>query len=315
MFLDPSHYLKIVNTKVYNEKVRNDLKIAAVGDFHLSKMSTDRTLDFLKYQLDFWQPHYICLLGDLVDSPLYLDDNKIRVMLTNFIQSISSICPVFIVLGSHDYVIDNTIEKVYAYKDYWNELNNLLGVHLLKNEFYCDDSVLVMGYFLSMPYYYNKEYVDRLEDLNYLYYELLNQAYLYENMPTSVPTIGLIHSPFFVNDRRIVNLLSNYDLFLAGHYHEGCMPVILDDIMPGNFGISGPRRKLFPKIARGTVELSTGTKLILNGGIIKLQECAPRWLRSLNHLCYQHLDFVTLSAEIDKSYEVSQKRIYTRKNY
>ena len=315
MYLNPSHYLKVTNNRIYNSKVNHDLKITTLSDLHISQEVKEETTDFLKYQVAKERPDYICLLGDLVDSPKDLEREKSRNQLTNLLKSLSGLSPVCLILGSHDYVIDEVTKKVYDYKEeYWSEVNKLPDVHLLNNEIYQDKTIFIMGYFLSMPYYYNLEKYAK-EDVEYFYQELLTFPQLYQNIPENIPTLALVHSPDIVKYSPNVKLLSDYDVIASGHYHEGCMPAILDDL-PGVRGIVGPRKAWLPKRARGLTVLETNSILIINGGIIKIQECASNMLKPLNNLCYQHMDNIIFTPdETCNPYELTRKRVYTKKKY
>ena len=68
----PSDFLKTRYSVFYNEYVNSDIKIASVGDLHLSKLVGMKDIDRISRQLEIEKPHYIYLLGDLLDSPLEL---------------------------------------------------------------------------------------------------------------------------------------------------------------------------------------------------------------------------------------------------
>ena len=74
----------------------------------------------------------------------------------------------------------------------------------------------------------------------------------------------------------------------------------------GNFkrGIIGPNKKFFPKNVRGLRKLKHNY-ILITGGIVKIQECAPKLLHPFNHLCPMQMDVITLSK--DKRYEIKRK--------
>ena len=68
-------------------------------------------------------------------------------------------------------------------------------------------------------------------------------------------------------------LLNEYDLLIGGHDHDGCVPLGI-----GNFrkGIISPRKEILPNDVRGFRTLNTGTDMLISGGIVKIQDCAPK---------------------------------------
>lgn len=76
MRLYPDHYLQIRDLKIYNSKVKNNFKIAALGDFHISRLVDGRKLDPIKFQLEKEKADYHALLGVLIDSPKALENEK-----------------------------------------------------------------------------------------------------------------------------------------------------------------------------------------------------------------------------------------------
>ena len=306
------NYLKRTDTIIYNENAKHDIKLTILGDLHISKIVPLQVLDSLKYQLEKTHAQYHCLLGDLIDVPSDLKDEKIARQLFDFIKSSASIAPTVIVLGSHDF-IDLDFQDHFDY-DFWQEVSNLKSVYLLNNSFYNASDILFMGYF--QPYYYwypcgNHVGQDKREDLENMYQDLLGMKNLYTSLLENVPKICLMHSPEFYKDERIISMLKEYDFILCGHYHNGMLPIFFDDIYFGNQGLISPKREKIPKLSRGMVTLSTGTKLFINGGIMKVQYSASPKLWPYNSICYEHIDTVTLTGDetfIEPS--ITRKRIY-----
>ncbi len=312
MRIVPSNYLKITNTTFYNKNVKEDIKISALGDLHISRTVPEKVPEHLKHQLDAQQPDHICLLGDLFDSPEDLEDEIQAKRLLDFIKACTSIAPTLIVLGSHDF-IDNREHKDCYNDDFWQEVARMNNVFLLNDKLYYAKDILFMGHFQKYAYWRSNE--DR-ENLENLHQDLTNLKRLYMDLPKNRLKIALMHSPEFYKDERIVSMFQEYDLIMSGHYHEGCMPAILDDVVLGNRGIISPTREIFPKVSRGLLTLPTGTNLLISGGIIKIQHCAPRILQPLNYLCYQHMDVVAFTGDEELTLpEATRKRVYVGKKF
>ena len=48
MRLIPDHYLQIRDLKIYNEKVKDNFKLVALGDLHVSRLVDNSKLDPIK---------------------------------------------------------------------------------------------------------------------------------------------------------------------------------------------------------------------------------------------------------------------------
>ena len=308
-----SDYMKIHYTTMYNRNAKEDIKIAFLGDLHISKLVNKEKTEYLNYQLQRQQPDYICYLGDIVDTPQELKKEDKKEQLISVIEGSSKIAPTFAILGSHDFANESCEPPVEEEnKDFWEHLSSINNFHLLVDSTYFDGKIFIMGYKQKMDCYYNlvKEHK---EDLNAFYQDLSKRKELLENLPYNVPKIGLLHSPEYARSTDNINLLKEYDLLVSGHYHNGCIPAVLDDMYQGDKGLISPKKQLFPSYARGLQMLPTRSQLLVNGGITKIQDCAPKVLQPLNSLCYQDLDIVTLTNDMDylPPERVSEK-VYTK---
>lgn len=310
MHLIADHYLQIRDIKLFNEKVKSKFKIVALGDIHLSRLVDEKKLEPIKYQLDQEQPNYIVFLGDLVDTPKELENTERRQQLLNMIKTAASIAPTMIILGNHDYIEEQAFDQfiISFNKDFWNEVASIVNVHLLINDIYKDDQVLFMGYLQTLDYYLGKKN-SHCENLEAFYGDLSKHPELYQSLSNDTLNIGLIHSPEYAKLTKNIELLKDYDLLIGGHDHDGCMPFGI-----GNFrrGIISPKKELFPKEVRGYRELETGTGLLISGGIVKIQDCAPRILHPLNHLCPMQMETITYTTD-EQEKGMSRRLVYTRK--
>ena len=299
MILKPADYLKVRTTSINYEGMVSKVKIAVFSDVHISDVIGYR--DFGEVIDYLWEctPDYICIVGDVVDSVSLLSNVFVREIVTFFLKSCGEIAKTLVTLGNHDYLRDNPSGEIPSF---WEEIDKLEDVYLLNNRIYRDDKILVMGYLQKRDFY----------ESNVMYDDFAKRKELYMNLPSELFKIALIHSPDFINDKKVKSLLVDYNLFISGHYHSGCVPFFMNDLFDKNWGIINPKRKFFPKIARGIVKLEKNQRLLITGGITKIQGCASWWYRPLNNLCYKELDILDIEAE-NKDYFYSYCKIYLKK--
>ncbi len=309
MRLIPDHYLQIRDLKIYNDKVKDNFKLVALGDLHISRLVDNRKLDPIKFQLDKEKADYITFLGDLVDMPRELRKKEKREELLDLLKTSAEIAPTMVVLGNHDYIEEKCGAKHYSYnEEFWDEIANIDNIHLLNNSYYKDEKVFFMGYMHTFDYYSNvKDH--HHENLEAFYEDFKKHNELYQDLPNDVLNIGLIHSPEYAKLDKNIKLLKDYDLLIGGHDHDGCIPFGF-----GNFrrGIISPKKEILPADVRGFRTLDTGTNLLISGGIVKIQDCTPTIIHPFNHLCPMQMDTITFT-EGNQETEISKRLIYTKK--
>lgn len=304
------HYLQIRDITLYNKNVKNDFKVVALGDIHLSKSVDKIKITAIKKQIKEEKANYNVFLGDFVSTPKELENKEIQEQLLDLIKASALVAPTMIILGNHDFINKNK-EKDNKYsiennKAFWEKVISINNVYLLNNKLYQDNQVLFMGYKETLKYYYNNE---SYEDLEVFFNDFKSYPKLYKNLPKDIIKIGLIHSPEYAKLEKNNMLLRDYDLLISGHNHDGCIPFGFGNF---TFGIISPKKKIFPKEARGYRVLNTGTSLLISGGITKIQECAPKVLHPFNHLCPMQMDTITFTNKLDH-YKIS-KRVINVKN-
>lgn len=309
MILCPDYYLQIRKTKIYHSEVKESFKITALGDTHMSKMIKNTKLYPLQKQLEKEEPDYFVFIGDIIDLPSQLRNKTVQQNTIELIKTAAAIAPVLLVLGSHDYIEPNKKNHDYSYNRYfWEEvIGTMENVHLLHNDIYQNNQVLFMGYWQTLEYYYNDNDIHH-ENLEKFYEDFINYPNLYKNLPKDIPRIALIHSPEFIKLKRNRELIQEYDLLISGHMHDGCVPF---GIGSKTTGLISPKKELFPKMARGFFTLDTDTNVIVSGGVIKISECAPKYLHLANHLCPMQMDSIIFTSE-NQPVEISKSKIYTR---
>ena len=306
----PSDMVEVRESFFYNKNVKQDIKIASVGDIHISKKVSQKDINNIFESLSRESPDYICLLGDLIDSPMELTKEKSIENLNNLIKSCSGIAPTMIILGNHDY---ERIPDLSDKSSFWSETNNLSDVYVLIDGVYSDNKIIIGGCIQKEEVYNNKNNKHR-DDSTAFYKDLLKHTNLYTELRQDLPKIFLNHSPESINDCRVKELLSIYDIIITGHYHNGCVPAMLENIYPKNAGIITPKLKLFPKQARGVVELESGTYLIYNGGWTKLSDSSPTILHPLDKICNRQIDITTLTSNEEyKKEKIKTKKLVLKK--
>lgn len=292
LFVDD--YVQVRYTYLFNSKVRNDLKLLVIGDVHISDMVSLKKINLIKKQILNEKVDYIIFTGDLIDSVEALENNSSYSKLCELLDLAASITKTFVVLGNHDYIHrkngDICLDDIRA------AIRNVKDVILLDNDVYFDDNIYLMGYTQTREYYGRKNY-----NYDAFYNDFVKHRELYNDVNKNLPCVSVVHSPEFSMDEKCINLFMDYDLIVCGHTHDGCIPFGL-----GNFkrGIIGPNKKFFPKNVRGLRKLKHNY-ILITGGIVKIQECAPKLLHPFNHLCPMQMDVITLSK--DKRYEMKRK--------
>ncbi len=310
-----SDILEVRESIFYNKNVDKDIKIASVGDIHISKIVGEKDINNICESLSNENPDYVCLLGDLVDSPKELTKEKSIENLKTLVKSCSTIAPTMIVLGSHDYIYSasSDVPDLSDESNIWGEINKLPDVYVLNDEIYSDDKIIIGGY-IQKEEAYNNRYDKHTEDAIALYIDLMEHPNLHSGLEEYLPKVFLTHSPASINDNRIKDLLSVYDVIITGHYHNGCVPSMLENIYPKNAGIITPKLKWFPKYARGVIRLNTGPYLIYSGGWIKLSAGSPLLFHPLDMLCNRQIDITTLTSNEEYKNEiVKTKKIVLKK--
>lgn len=287
-------FVQVRYVKMYNPKVKGDMKLLVIGDVHISDVVSFKKIDLLKKQIEKENPDYILFTGDLIDRIENLSSAFSLSKLKDLLSYASMIGKVFVVFGNHDFIYRGT-DRINK-KALGDVVKSIKNVRLLDNEVYCDDFIWIMGYTENVHYYNKKCY-----NFEAFYDDLKKRDKLYKNVNQEVPSIALVHSPEFSDDDKCLSLFKEYDLILSGHTHDGCVPFGI-----GNFkwGIISPKKTFFPRNVRGLRKVLNGY-ILITGGAVKIQECAPKLLHPFNHLCPVQMDVVILSN--DKNEKIWKK--------
>ena len=272
---------------IYNSKVLKDITLIHISDIHFNTKTKISKLNKIKEAIINNNPDYIIITGDTIDSPRETKEKAIQNLLT-FLTNLSKKYKIFISLGNHD---------IFKQDDYnfFKQLNQYNNIYILDNTSYKDDYIYISGFTLPTNYYYN---LDKRESTDVLIEHLNNHQELITNLKNDIPKVSLIHSPIKLTDKFVINLLKEYDLLLSGHTHNGLVPKLLNKLLKKNQGLVAPRKQLFPKIARGKIEINLLGKtitIIINGGITKLGEKSAHILSKLNFIYNIDINKITIT--------------------
>ena len=277
-------YLQVRYINLYNEKVTDDLKILAISDIHISNLVSFKKIKRIERQFLKEKADYIVFVGDLIDRVEEINNSDSLFKLKHLLEFSAKVAKTFVVLGNHDYIHR---ENYSSYKEKISlVIKNIQGITLLDNDVYSDDELWLMGYTETIKYYRRKNY-----DFKEFYNDFSKHDLLYKNVDKRLPSVALVHSPEFSDDKRCISLLNKYDLIICGHTHDGCVPFGVGEFTRG---IISPKKKFFPKNVRGIRKIGNGY-ILVTGGVIKISKCAPKKLHFLNHLCPMQMDVIIFS--------------------
>ncbi len=280
----------MIKNKYY--KIGNIKKrICLLADIHYNK-SYDLTL-FTKIITNIKEnkPDFICIPGDIADDSDILRTNY-KENLTKFIKDLAEICPVLLVRGNHDeesYLTNRT--PFLSSNEYYSELDKNSNIYWLNNHSVIMNDISFTGLELSYDYYHLKKHEDKEK--------FIKEIDALTNIDTAKYNILLTHSPVnTITDLTINNSnnIKKFELVLSGHMHNGLVFSIFDG--KGNRGWIGPYRNFLPKYAKGKTVKKINNKeitLIVNGGVIKFSEHAPKILYHLNNILYPcSIDYIDI---------------------
>lgn len=281
--------IKTTTDILYNKKINKDIIIAHISDIHFSKTTKYKKLEDLLNYIKNIKPNYIMITGDLIDIPNITKDSKIKELIS-FLTKLSKIAKVLISLGNHDIIL----KEDFIFFEHLNSLNN---IHVLNDSSYIDEFIYVLGVTLPNEYYYN---ITGAESTDLLIAKLNNLGNLIHKLPKNIYHIAMIHSPINLTDKSVLEKLSNFDLILSGHTHNGMVPDCLNFLFRGNMGIIAPRKNWFPKIAKGKIVIKNNNSnitIIINGAITKLSLQSGKIFSKFNFVYNASVNKIILKKE------------------
>lgn len=270
--------------------------MALTGDWHISRIVSDRQRQILERALREMRPDVIILQGDLFDTPDAFDDTGLVAKMKKSLKCCTKIAPTVMVLGNHDQI--RPVHKPPVSRaDYmdrlrkgvlqeWRRLCEGCGVKLLTDEWFEVKGLRIFGMLQDPEAYYcgpNKKGENIVEMRRHIK-ELENEGILKFD-PGKIYWFAA-HAP--INELYKMTELGGFRVFSFGHTHGGCVPIIVDlivDVCGGHGGIVAPFMKWFPRrFMRGREALPGGANYIVNTGMVMTQDSAPRPLHYINCL-------------------------------
>lgn len=282
-----------------NKNIRN-IRIIHISDIHYSSIKDINKLEHLYNKLSTYKANYICITGDLIHSNNVIENDMNYKMIVKWIKKLSKLSTILISLGNHDiYIKDGKHIKKYFNNKFWNELDNIENVHVLNNKIYKDDNINVYGYTQSMDYYFK----EKDESVEILLKEIKENKI--NRVSKNKINVLLIHSPIHLNNQLVKEELKGYNLILSGHMHNGMILPIIDEIFSNNIGLISPRKKLFPKIARGIIK---GDNIIMIcGAITKFHSSTIPLIKWANVLFPVSINIININnKEFSKTFKYSK---------
>lgn len=281
---------------IYNSNTKKDITLIHIGDIHFNKDIKDNRLNLIKEEIHKNNPDYILITGDILDEPIVSKDKINIKRLVVFLTELAKFSKVLISLGNHDVLRDSDFK-------FFKNLNDLKNIFILNNDNYIDESIYISGITLPTNYYYN---MYKNESKEILMDELKKHKKLITNLPSYIPKVSMIHSPIRLVDKDIYSILNEYDLLLSGHMHNGMVPKILNKLFKDNYGLISPNKRLFPKTAKGKIEINNINKkltIIITSGITKLGIKSSKILSKLNFVYNTDINKIIITNKKGKYYE------------
>ena len=277
------------------------------SDLHFYNETDYDKMKELKEKLLISTAKYTFFTGDLLNSN-DVSTKKLEYLL-KWLEELSANTTLFIIKGNHDIMDRNNSNTKWQFSfnpSFWNELSSINNIYYLsKNTFYEDNYIYVSNVDLPFDYYENSI---RKENLELLITNLKTNRPVLSNLPNDKLKIFLCHSPKYLSSKEVLSYLSEFDIFLSGHEHNGMLPNFLDKILPGNRGIVNTCFDIFPDNSRGIKTINYYDKtitIIINGGIVKIP--LEYKLNALNFL--YSMEFTRID------YDIDAKKIKVKKQY
>lgn len=230
LFWYENHHLVVSHYTYENEKISDALDgyhIVQISDLHNATFGTDNQK--LVQKIENLEPDCIVITGDIVDS--HHTDINIAIQ---FVEKITSICPVYYVTGNHEYwlPVEERMElfaKIEA-----------AGANILNNET------------VSVSVSEASFYLIGLDDNNLADGTLES---LMKDCEEDALTVVLAHEPQYIENYSNAGA----DIVLSGHAHGGQF------ILPFAGAVVAPGQGLFPKYTKGRYDMGTTTMYVSRG--------------------------------------------------
>ena len=267
----------------YKASQKKPLNFVLLSDLHFSSKIKNHVLQSV---IDFAlkeQPDYILFLGDIVHCVDELDNEAQMRRFVSFFERLAFAAPVFIILGNHDYYRRSPQKRgcwnVVDSERITSILANIKNIHVIQNSSYSDNNIYLYGFEPDSEYYcydniHNKKisiFNPQQEDKNIFIHNLkqIPEKNLHKLNKNKV-NLFLSHSPIFTNDSDVKPFISDFDIIVTGHMHNGVVPPALNDVWLSDRGIIGPGQNLFARRTRNA-QMSYKDPTVILGAIQSIQ--------------------------------------------
>lgn len=280
--------------------VARPLTVALTGDWHISEIVSAKQRGMLQRAFRKIKPDLIVVLGDMVDSPKALSDERLREQLVKTLALCASFAPTVAVLGNHDVVAPGK-KKIFkrrqrtTFEDFrkqrvldgatekFREVCAEAGVTLLIDEWFEFENLRLLGMYEDEKcFFVDGHWGENMAERERHLARLAKNGKL---APNEGKVNWLVnHAP--LGDLAYSELLKDFMVQSYGHTHGGSLMLGVDflvDKFGSTGGVFGPFGKIFPrKQMRGAERLPNGGKLIVNTGMVFVHACEPKPLQYLN---------------------------------
>lgn len=210
----------------------------------LSSLLHELRLAAKQYNID-----YFFFLGDLINSLDEISADEQRHILIKWLEQITAIAPLIMIIGNHDYLCaGHQLRDSATFKRWCTDLYRLPRLHLLgadKNHYIFDDGAIrVLGLMLPDECYRGKKVSSR--NAVTAYQEQVERLLPRLKATSQRDYYLLMHSP-----RHIDTVPIDPDIFvLAGHSHNGLVPPVIDELFSfSSRGLVVPGYKITPTLS------------------------------------------------------------------
>lgn len=241
--------------KTYRLPATVNFRLYVVTDTHYELKRPQAILGIIK-QAQKSRPDAILIAGDFLN---YLDDLSTsisRQFLSTFFDKLSKIAPVYLGIGNHDqmyknrsYIPQKAKKEQQVLLDFLAKIPSVTLLHNKKVKL--SNNLYLIGITLPRSCYQKPGANATKEDPKDLQKILNQNAPLLKKQSPNDTNILVLHSPRRLTPE-IEATLPGVDYIITGHMHQGCVPLGLDEILPGTRGLIAPGYAPFPIRARRT---------------------------------------------------------------
>ncbi|MBQ1528396.1 metallophosphoesterase [Candidatus Saccharibacteria bacterium] len=276
--------------------LKTPVKVALTGDWHISRIVTERQREFLRQKLGKIKPDVIILQGDLFDTAQSFLDSELVAELKKSMRLCAKIAPTVMVPGNHDQMLAERwrsrsraefMSRVFPdVVGEWRKVCRETGVKLLTDSWFEVKGLRIFGFYQDPEAYYaeSPRKSENIAEMRRKIKQLDREGVL--KFKEGKAHWFAAHAP--INELYRMKELKGFKVFSFGHTHGGCVPVGADlvvDACGGHGGLIAPMKRILPaRFMRGREIVNNEASYIVNAGMVALQESAPKPLQYFNWL-------------------------------